>query len=70
MYDVVRGRKTTPNSTEIRPNFGRIAQRCRAESSQIRRNRTSAHLYLKLRERRFSTWFLVFFSIQLISPAC
>jgi len=33
--DVVHGRKTTPNSTELRPNFGRIAQRCRAESSRI-----------------------------------
>jgi len=46
MYDVVRGRKTTPNSTKL----GRIAQRCRAESfrmkdsAEVWRNQTLAHL--------------------------
>ena len=35
MYVPLRDRITTPNSTEVRPKFGRIAQCCRAESSRI-----------------------------------
>jgi len=31
MYNAVRARRTTPNSTEVRPNFGQIARRCWAQ---------------------------------------
>jgi len=46
VVDVVRGRKTTPNSTEVRPNSTTLLSRIEPNNwAEVRFCRTSAHLY-------------------------
>jgi len=46
IVDIVRGRKTTPNSTELRPNSTTLPSRIEPNNSaEVLQNRTSAHLY-------------------------
>jgi len=46
VVDVIRRRKSTPNSTEVRPNSTTLPSQIEPNNSaEVRQNRTSAHLY-------------------------